>query len=48
MGSDTKDITDKFFNTFLQSFNVHKKHQMIEEANLFLIVLNYDIIIFKE
>ena len=33
---------------FYKDFNAHKKHQIKEEANLFLIVLNYDIIIFKE
>ena len=48
MGSDTEDVIDKLFNILLQRFNVHKKHQMKEEVNSFLIVLNYYIIIFKE
>ena len=38
MVSNTEDVINKLFNTFT---NVHKKHQMKEEANLFLIVLNY-------
>ena len=46
MGSDTENVIDTLFNTLF--FNVHKKHKMIEEANLFLIVLYYYIMIFKE
>ena len=41
VGSKTKDVT--FLN-----FKNHKKHEMKEEANFFLIVLNYYIEIFKE
>ena len=37
-----------FLIHFYKDFNMHKKHQMIKEANLFLKVLNYYIIIFKE
>ena len=37
-----------FLIHFYKDFKMHKKHQMKEEANLFLIVLNYYIIIFKE
>ena len=48
MGSHTKSIINKLLNTLLQRFQRHKKHQMKEEANLFLIVLNYYIIIFEE
>ena len=48
MDSDTENVIDKLFNTLLQRFQVHNKHQMKEEASLFLIVLNYCIIIFKE
>ena len=33
---------------FYKDFKMHKKYQIKEEANLFLIVLNYYIIIFKE
>ena len=46
MGSDTENVIDKLFNTLLQRFQVHKKHQMKEEANLFLIVLKYYIMNF--
>ena len=46
MGSDTEDVTDALFNTLYKDFNMHKKHQMIKEANLFLKVLNYCIAIF--
>ena len=45
MGSERNDAIDRLFNTFLQTF---QKSQMNEEANLFLIVLNYYIMIFKE
>ena len=48
VGSDTKDVIDPLFNTIFKDFNMHKKHQMIKEANLFLKVLNYYIIIFKK
>ena len=37
-----------FLIHFYKDFNMHKKHQMKEEDNLFLIVLNYYIIIFKK
>ena len=37
-----------FLIYFYKDFKMHKKHHMIEEANLFLIVLNYYINIFKE
>ena len=33
---------------FYKDFKMHKKHQIKEEANLFLVVLKYYIIIFKE
>ena len=36
MGSDTENVIST-----LQLFNFYKKRQMKEEANLFLIVLNY-------
>ena len=39
MGSDTENVIDTLFNTL--KFNVYKKHQMKEEVNLFLMVLNY-------
>ena len=48
MGSDTEDVIDTLFNTILQRFQQAKKHQMIKEANLFLKVLNFHIIIFKK
>ena len=42
MDSDTENVIDTRFNTLLQNFfNVYKKHQMKEEANLFLILSNY-------
>ena len=37
-----------FLIRFHKDFKVHKKHQIREEVNLSLIVLNYYIIIFKE
>ena len=37
-----------FLIQFYKDFNKQKKHQMIKEANLFLKVLNYYIIIFKK
>ena len=46
MGSDTENVIDTLFNTLLQNFQHAQEHQMIKEANLFLIVLNYYIIIF--
>ena len=48
MGSDTEEVIDTLFNKFYKDFNRYKKHQMIKEANLFLKVLNYYIIIFKK
>ena len=48
MGSNTNDVIDRLFNTLYKDFNMHKKHQMIKKANLFLKVLNYYIIIFKK
>ena len=48
MDSDTKDVIDKLYNNFYNDFSNQKKNQIKEEANLFLIVLNYYIIIFKE
>ena len=49
MVSDTEDVIDiNFLIHFYKDFNVRKKHQMKEEANLSPIVLNYYIIIFKE
>ena len=47
MGSNTKMSLINFL-IHLIDFSVHKKHHMNEGANLFLIVLNYHIIIFKE
>ena len=41
MGSDTENVIDTLFNTILQNFQRYKKHQMKQEVNLFLIVLNY-------
>ena len=41
MGSDTENVIDTLFNTLLQILNACKKHQMKEEANLFLIVSNF-------
>ena len=41
MGSNTENVIDTLFNTLLQIFSLYKKHQMQEEANLFLIVLNH-------
>ena len=38
----------KFLIHFYKDFKNHKKHQMKEEANLFLTLLNYYVIIFKE
>ena len=38
MGSDTKNVINTVFNTLLQNF---QRIQMKEDANLFLIVLNY-------
>ena len=46
MGGNTEDVIDTLFNTLLQIFRVHKKHQMKEEVILFLIVLKYYIMIF--
>ena len=40
-GSDTENVIDTPFKTFYEIFNAYKKHQMKEEANLLLIVLNY-------
>ena len=48
MGVTQKMSLIHFLIHFYEDFNMHKKHQMKEEANLFLIVLNYYIIIFKE
>ena len=48
MGSDTENVIDTLFLQYYKDFNKHKKHQMIKEANLFLKVLNYYIIIFKK
>ena len=39
MGSDTKDVIDTLLIHYYKIFRVHKKHQMKEEANLFLTVL---------
>ena len=33
---------------FYKDFNMHKKHHIIEQANLLLVVLNYYNVIFKE
>ena len=48
MGSNTEDGIDTLFNTLLQIFQHAQEHKMIKEANLFLNVLNYYIIIFKK
>ena len=48
MGRDTEDVILNFLIHFYKDFNVHKEHKMIKEANLFLKVLNYYIITFKE
>ena len=34
MDSETENVIDTLFSTLLQRFDVHKKHQMKEEANL--------------
>ena len=44
MSSDTKDVIDKLLQRFQNAQETLKR----EEVNLFLIVLNYYIIIFKE
>ena len=41
MGSDTENVNDTLLIHFYNVFRAHNKHQMIEEANLFLIALNY-------
>ena len=41
MGSVTENVIDILLIHFYKIFNVCKKRQMKEEANLFLIVLNY-------
>ena len=41
MGSDTENVLIHFLIHFYKIFNVYKKHQMKEEANLFLTVSNY-------
>ena len=48
MNSDTKNVIDKPFNTLLQRFQRAQETSNEREASLFLIVLNYYIIIFKE
>ena len=48
MASDTENVIDTLFNTLLQNFQRAQGRQMKEEANLFLIVLNYYFIIFIE
>ena len=48
MGRDTEDVILNFLIHFYKDFNVQKEHKMIKEANLFLKVLNYYIITFKE
>ena len=48
MGGDSEDVLINFLIRLYKDFNVYKNHQMKEEANLFPIVLNYYIIIFKE
>ena len=48
MGSDTEHVIDKLFNTLLQRFQRAQETSNEREASLFLIVLNYYIIIFKE
>ena len=47
-GSHTEDVIDTLLIQFYKDFNKCKKHQMIKEANLFLKVLNYYVIIFKK
>ena len=48
MGSDTQMLLIHFLIHFYKIFNEDKKHQMKEEVNVFLIVLNYYINIFIE
>ena len=49
MGSVTQKMSlIRFLIHFYKDFNMHKKHQMIKEANLLLKVLNYYIIVFKK
>ena len=46
MGIDTDGIIDKLFDTIYKDFKKQEKHQMKDEANLFMKVLVYCIIIF--
>ena len=46
MVSDTDDVIDTPLIDFYEIFSSHKKHQMKEKANVFLIVLNYYIMNF--
>ena len=48
MGSDTKNVIDKPLNTLLQRFQRTQETSNEREASLFLIVLNYYFIIFRE
>ena len=41
MGSDTENVINNLFIHFYKIFNLYQKHQMKEDANLFLKVLNY-------
>ena len=48
MGSETKNVIDKPLNTLLQRFQRTQETSNEREASLFLIVLNYYFIIFRE
>ena len=48
MRSNRKESLIDFLIHLYKDFKMHKKHQMKEEANIFLMLLNYYIIIFKE
>ena len=48
MGSNTEDVIDELFNTLLQRFQRAQETSNERGSNLFLIVLNFYIIIIKE
>ena len=48
MGSNTENAIDTPFNAILNRIQQAMKHQMKEEVDLPMIVLDYSIIIFKE
>ena len=48
MGSDTKNVIDTLFDSILNRINKQWKHQIKEEVDLLMKVLNYYVIIFRE